>query len=183
MKSYRHRWFLRRISYTHDGELYFLEGERWYGRGGGLLLGAHRERSLVTNLEEAAFWVVVFAPIWAMPFGLLGAAASVEVSRGAGGGAGCRAGRGGPGSHVAESAVPETRPVRLTSSSSPAGWRLAQPRFEDVASHAGDRVCLVHLDLATAGHGQVRVDLGQLHGGVEAVGLDDRVAGDLPAAR
>ena len=49
-------------------------------------------------------------------------------------------------------------------------------------SHAGDRLRLVDLDLAAAGHVQVRVALGQVERGVHVGGLDERVARDLAGA-
>ena len=89
--------------------LYLVEGERWYDHGSGLLLDAHGGGSLVTNLEDAVFWVLVVVPMWAMPFGLLGAAAGARISRGPGGAGASLRGRGSPGPPVTEAVLPEMR--------------------------------------------------------------------------
>jgi hypothetical protein len=39
---------------------------------------AHEEGSLVTDLEDAVLWVLVVLLLWAMPLGLLGAAAGAQ---------------------------------------------------------------------------------------------------------
>ena len=46
-------------------------------------------------------------------------------------------------------------------------------------SHSGDGLRFVDLDLAAARHVEVRVDAGQVEGGVEVVSLEDGVSRDV----
>lgn len=53
--------------------VWLVEAVRWYRIDGSLLLDGDGG-SIGVNLSDAVFWVLVFIPVWALPFGVLGAA-------------------------------------------------------------------------------------------------------------
>jgi hypothetical protein len=54
--------------------VWLVEAVRWYRIGGSLLLDGEDGHPLGVNLNDAVFWVLVFIPAWALPFGVFGAA-------------------------------------------------------------------------------------------------------------
>lgn len=54
--------------------VWLVEAVRWYQAGAGFLLDADYAPTMAANLGDAVFWVFIFIPIWALPFGVFGAA-------------------------------------------------------------------------------------------------------------
>jgi hypothetical protein len=54
--------------------VWLVEAVRWYHIGGSLLLDGEGGHPIGVNLGDAVFWVLVFIPVWALPFGVFGAA-------------------------------------------------------------------------------------------------------------
>jgi hypothetical protein len=54
--------------------VWLVEAARWYRIDGSLLLDGDGAPAIGVNLSDAHFWVLVFIPVWALPFGVFGAA-------------------------------------------------------------------------------------------------------------
>jgi hypothetical protein len=89
--------------------LYLVEGERWYDHGSGLLLDAHGGGSLVTNLEDAVFWVLVVVPMWPCRSDCSEPPPAPGSAVAPGGAGASLRGRGSPGPPVTEAVLPEMR--------------------------------------------------------------------------
>jgi hypothetical protein len=53
--------------------IWLVEAVRWHQAGAGFLLDADQPSTIAANLTDAIFWVLIFVPIWALPFGIFGA--------------------------------------------------------------------------------------------------------------
>ncbi len=55
--------------------IWLLEAARWYESGAGLLLDNDGVPNIMAaNIEDAVFWGLIWMPVWALPFGIFGAA-------------------------------------------------------------------------------------------------------------
>jgi hypothetical protein len=54
--------------------IWLVEAVRWHEAGAGFLLDGDQPSTIAANLTDAVFWVFIFVSIWALPFGVFGAA-------------------------------------------------------------------------------------------------------------
>jgi hypothetical protein len=57
---------------------WLVEAVAWYERGRGLLLDGEGALGVGANLVDAVWWPLVFLALWALPLGVLGAAAGAS---------------------------------------------------------------------------------------------------------
>ena len=60
---------------------WLAEAPRWYRQVGGLLLDADGGVGMGANLGDAIWWTLVVLALWALPLGVLGAAAGSVLAR------------------------------------------------------------------------------------------------------
>jgi len=60
---------------------WLAEAPRWYRQVGGLLLDADGGVGMGANLGDAIWWTLVVLALWALPLGVLGAAAGSALAR------------------------------------------------------------------------------------------------------
>ena len=54
--------------------IWLVEAVRWYRAGAGFLLDNDGPATIAANLTDALFWDFLFVSVWALPFGIFGAA-------------------------------------------------------------------------------------------------------------
>jgi hypothetical protein len=60
---------------------WLAEAPRWYRQGGGLLLDGEGGVGMGANLGDAIWWTLILMVLWALPQGVLGAAAGSAQAR------------------------------------------------------------------------------------------------------
>jgi hypothetical protein len=60
---------------------WLAEAPAWYRRVGGLLLDADSGLGMGANLGDATWWTLIVLGLWALPLGVLGAAAASAQAR------------------------------------------------------------------------------------------------------
>ena len=60
---------------------WLAEAPRWYRQVGGLLLDGEGGVGVGANLGDAVWWTLMTQGLWALPLGVLGAAAGVRARR------------------------------------------------------------------------------------------------------
>jgi hypothetical protein len=60
---------------------WLAEAPSWYRQGGGLLLDGEGGVGMGANLGDAIWWTLVTLALWALPLGVIGAAAGTAWAR------------------------------------------------------------------------------------------------------